>query len=270
MNDSMLVIIRGAGEVASGVAYHLFMEGISEIIMTETENPKVQRRTVSFGEAVYSDEMEIFGVTGKRAKGFTEALSLLENNAIPVVIDPACSLVEKVKNEVLVDGIMAKKNLGTSRDMAPLVVGLGPGFTADEDVDVVIETAEGDCCGDIIREGTAKPNTGISCSIGGYSNERVLWAPKDGTFRSCKAIGEPVEKGEAVGRVNGERLCAEISGTVRGLVRSGLQVSEGQKLGDIDPREIERFGISDRSFAIARGVYQVIKESAFAESRAQK
>lgn len=253
------MVIKGAGEVASGIAHFLFSKNL-EILMTEIPRPTTQRRTVAFAEAVFSGETEVEGIKAEKATNIRDIHEILKNNKIPVLIDPEGEILDNFSPEVLIDGTMAKKNLGTDIDDAKLVIGVGPGFKAGKDVDIVIETAEKAEPGRIISKGGSYPNTGIPCDIMGYTTERVLRAPADGVFKSDREISDSVEEGDIVGKVDGKELRAGISGTVRGLVKDGLEVVEGQKLGDIDPRGLREFGISDRSIEIARGVWKAIND----------
>lgn len=261
MAEELRVVVKGAGEVASGVAHYLFSKGM-QVIMTEVPEPTTQRRTVAFAEAVFSEEVEVEGVKARRAEDVEDVSEILERGMIPVIVDPQGKIVEELKPEVLVDGIMAKRNTGTEKDEAELVIGLGPGFAAGRDADVVVETAEGPAAGKVIYEGSARPDTGVPCEIEGYTTGRVLRAPTGGIFRARKEIADLVEKDEVVGQAGDEEVKAEISGTVRGLIRNGLEVSEGQKLGDIDPRGLKEFGISDRSLEIGKGVWKAIDDLA--------
>ncbi|KXB06776.1 hypothetical protein AKJ52_01610 [candidate division MSBL1 archaeon SCGC-AAA382C18] len=259
MENDLKVVVKGAGEVASGVAYFLFSKDFP-IIMTDVSKPTTQRRTVAFAEAIFSGEIEVEGVKAKKVKTNDDLFAILDDGFIPVVVDPEAGIVDDVNPEILVDGIMAKKNLGTNRKDADLVIGLGPGFSAGEDVDVVIETAEGSSLGEVIQEGEALPNTSMACDIRGYTNERVLRAPSDGIFKTSVKIGDLVEAGDKVGEVGEKKVEAEISGSIRGIVKDGLEVAENQKLGDIDPRGLREFRISDRSLAIANGVWNAIRD----------
>lgn len=258
MNEE-LIVIKGAGEVASGVAHYLSSRGM-KVVMTETPEPTTQRRTVAFAEAVFSAETEVEGIKAKKAEGIEEVYDFLDESVIPVVVDPEGKIIREVRPKVLVDGIMAKRNTGTSKDDADLVIGLGPDFTAGGDVDVVIETIGGQKAGEVIYEGTAQPYTGIPCDIEGYTEERVLRAPANGKFKAQKGISVPVEKGESIGEVANKEVKAKISGTIRGLVKSGIDVSKGQKLGDIDPRGITEFSVSDRSLKIGKGIWNAIND----------
>ncbi len=259
MRSEKTVLIKGAGEVASGVAHYLFSKGF-EVIMTELPKPTVQRRTVSFAEAVFSGEIEVQGIKGKRAENYSEVLDILKQNMIPILIDPESEVVEREGPEIIIDARMAKENLGTTKEEAKLVIGLGPGFEAGKDVDIVIETVDDSNCGKIIESGFSEPNTGVPCNIQGYSSQRVLRAPVEGVFKACKSILDSVEEKEKIGEVDGEEIRAKISGKIRGLLKDGLKVQEGQKIGDIDPRDMEEFGIAERSLEIAEGVWRAIKD----------
>lgn len=260
MKNEKTIVIKGAGEVASGVAHYLFSKGF-KIIMTEIPKPTTQRRTVAFAEAVFSEENEVQGIKGKRAENYSEILDILDQNMISIIVDPESEIVKKVKPKIVIDARMAKENLGTTKEEAELVIGLGPGFEAGKDVDIVVETIDDSNCGEVIESGSAEPDTGIPCNIRGLSSERVLRSPADGVFKAKKGILDLVEDGEKVGEVNGEEIRAKISGKIRGLIKDGLKVKEGQKIGDIDPRDMKEFGISERSFRIAKGVWKAVKKS---------
>ena len=253
-----LVVIRGAGDLATGTALRLHNSGFP-VIMLDIEKPTVIRRTVSFAQALFSGQTEIEGV-----KALHCTLENAENTArsgiIAVVADPGATILDKVKPAVLIDAIIAKKNLGTNRDMAPFTIALGPGFEAGKDVDVVIETKRGHTLGKVIREGCAIPNTGIPGVIGGYGKERVMHSPCSGTFHSFCKIGDIVQAGQAVGEVDGKPVITEISGKLRGLLSDGLYVPEHFKLADVDPRgeEVDHTTVSDKARAIAGGVLEAV------------
>lgn len=255
----MKIVIKGAGEKATGVAYCLFREGM-DVLMTEIENPTTQRRTVSFAEAVYSNKTKVKGVAAQRIDKLEEVERILNKDAIPIFVDPKGDIIDKIKPKVVIDGRMAMKNLGTEITEADLVLGLGPGFEAGQDVDIVIETHEKSEPGKIIRKGSAAKYTGEPPEIKGYSTERVVRSPTEGIFESNKEILDPVKEGETIGQVGEERIEARIAGTLRGIVKSGIRVKQGQKLGDIDPRSVEKYDISDRCLAIGKGVYKAIKK----------
>lgn len=259
MGEGVDVVIKGAGEVASGVAHYLFSKGL-RVVMTEISEPTTQRRTVAFAEAIFSEEIEVEGVRGKKAGCIEDIFKILGEGMIPVLVDPKGRVIGELNSPILVDGIMAKRNLGTKKDDANLVIGLGPGFTAGEDVNAVVETDEEAEVGKVIWEGSARPNTSVPCEIEGYTSERVLRAPTDGIFVTDKKISDEVQVGERVGGIAGKEVKAGISGTVRGIIKDRLKVTEGQKLGDIDPRGLKDFGISDRSLMVGKGVWKVINE----------
>lgn len=260
MKNEKTVVIKGAGEVASGVAHYLFSKEF-KIIMTEIPKPTTQRRTVAFAEAVFTGENEVQGIRGKRAENYSEIWDILDQNMISIIVDPESEIVKKVKPRIVIDARMAKENLGTTKEEAKLVIGLGPGFEAGKDVDIVVETIDDSNCGEVIESGSAKPDTSIPCSIQGLSSERVLRSPADGVFKAKKSILDSVEKGEKIGEVNDGEIRTKISGKIRGLIKDGLKVKEGQKIGDIDPRNMDEFGISERSFRIAKGVWKGFKNS---------
>lgn len=260
-----LVVLRGGGDIASGIAQKIFRSGFPTII-TETENPTMVRRTVSFAECIYSGQMEIEGLFSEMVQEdtltekFHSALSLLEKNIIPVLVDPECEILKLAKPQILIDAILAKKNLGTHKDSAQIVIGVGPGFNAGSDCNAVIETARGHDIGRIIFSGCASENTGVPGPIGGYTTERLLRSPEKGKFKSIKKIGDKVSKGELVAKVDEFEIFSEIPGVIRGLIRDDLSISKGFKVGDIDPRAKPEhcMTISDKSRSIAGGVLEAI------------
>ena len=253
------VLIRGAGEMATGVAHRLHRCHF-RVVMTEIPRPLCIRRKVSFSEAVFEGEQEVEGVRAVLVRDPSEVEGLWQRGLIPVIVDPEARCRETIKPDVVVDAILAKRNTGTWRDFAPLVIGLGPGFKAGEDVDVVIETNRGHDLGRVIYRGEAEPDTGVPGEIAGVSAQRVLRAPADGTFRPVKEIGDRVEAGEVVAWVGDAPLRTEISGVIRGLLREGMEVRKGLKSGDVDPRGKREncFTISDKARAIAGGVLEAI------------
>jgi len=256
---SDLVLVKGAGDLATGVAHRLHRCGF-QVVMTEIEQPTVIRRTVSFAEAVYVGFNTVEGVTAQFVGDALDAADVLKQGEIPVMADPEAKIALQLKPGVMVDAIMAKKNTGTRITDAPLVIGLGPGFTAGIDVHAVIETKRGHNLGRVILEGCAEPNTGIPGYIDGYTSERLIKAPADGIFVPRFDIGSLVKAGEAVGFVDDHPVEAAITGVLRGLIRGGIRVTRGQKIGDIDPRgRVEHcFTISDKARAVAGGVLEAI------------
>jgi xanthine dehydrogenase accessory factor len=258
--SEIVVLIRGAGEMASGVAHRLHQSHF-RLCMIEIRHPLAVRREVAFCEAIYEGEKRVEGVRAKLISKPEEIESIWKKRHIPILIDPDGKKTRGfLKPDILVDAIMAKKNLGTQINDAPLVIGLGPGFTAGKDVHAVIETNRGNNLGKMILNGTAEPDTGIPGEIGGYTIERLLRTMKKGIFHPQKAIGERVNKGSVIAVVDDYPVMAKISGVVRGLLREGVEVKKGMKVGDIDPRGKKEvcFNISDKSRAIGGGVLEAI------------
>lgn len=255
-----LVVVRGAGDLATGTIVRLVKAGFS-VIALETDRPTVIRRTVSLAEAVYEGIAEVEGVKGILANNAAEARRILDSGSVPVLIDKNLSVLDDFHPAVLVDAIIAKRNLGTHRGLAPLVIALGPGFTAGVDADVVIETKRGHTLGSVIRTGTAIPNSGIPGNIGGYAEERVIHSPAAGVFRGVKAIGDIVRKGEVIAYVGDVPVSATIDGKLRGLLHDDLEVPVGFKVADIDPRgeSADHLTISDKARAIAGGVLESVE-----------
>ncbi len=253
------MLIKGGGEMASGVAHRLVHSGFL-VCLTEIAEPKAVRRGVAFSEAVFDGQKRVEDLLATFVKTEAEIWKVWQRKEIPILVDPECQIRRILNPEVIVDAIMAKKNMGTRIDEAPLVIGLGPGFKAGEDVHMVIETNRGHNLGKVILTGEAEPPTGIPGEIMGYTQERVLRAPSSGEFRGRKEIGERVEAGELVGEISGFPVQAKISGVLRGILRDRKHVTQGMKIGDIDPRGIKEycFTISDKARAIAGGVLEAI------------
>jgi xanthine dehydrogenase accessory factor len=255
-----VIAIKGGGEMASAVAWRLFMANLKKIFMMETANPLAVRREVSFCEAVHGEKKEVEGVEGVLAHNLDEVKAIWRKEKIAVIVDPSWQTLKSIRADVVVDAILAKKNLGTSMNDASVVIGLGPGFSAGHDVDMVIETNRGHNLGKILTSGKAERNTGVPGPIAGYDQERVLRAPTNGRFLTSVSIGDLVEKSEIVASVAGEDIAALINGVVRGLIRPRTQVTQGMKVGDIDPRGDTGFcyTISDKARAIAGSVLEAI------------
>jgi xanthine dehydrogenase accessory factor len=258
--NELIVMIRGAGDVASGVAHRLHRSHF-KICMTEISRPLAVRRAVAFCEAVYDGKKKVEGVEARLISGPEKVRAIWKTGCIPVLIDPEGRETRKhLKPDVLVDAIMAKKNLGTRIRDASLVIGVGPGFTAGRNAHAVIETNRGHDLGRVIWKGSAEPDTGIPGEIRGYSIERVLRTMKKGIFHSHKLIGDRVKKGSVVAVVDDFPVIAEINGILRGVLREGTEVEKGMKVGDIDPRAKREycFTISDKARAISGGVLEAI------------
>lgn len=258
--SELIVVIKGAGEMASAVAWRIYMANIRQILMLESASPQAVRREVSFCEAVHDGRKTVEGVEANRADNDDEARQAWRQGKIAVIADPEWKMLDRLQPNVVIDAILAKKNLGTHMREAPLVIGLGPGFVAGHDVHLVIETNRGHNLGRIMTSGTAEPNTGIPGPIGGYAAERVLRAPCDGEFKAACSIGDLVKKGDKVGTVAVDAVLANIDGVLRGLIRSSSRVHRGLKLGDIDPRGNVDYchTISDKARAISGSVLEAI------------
>ena len=255
----MLALIRGAGDLASGVALRLHRAHIF-VVMTDIEKPTAIRRTVAFSEAIVRGETTVEGVTARRVDTPQQALALLKDNIIPVLVDPEGICISALRPDAVVDAILAKRNLGTRITDAPAVIALGPGFTAGVDCHAVVETMRGHTLGRVYYQGSALPNTGIPGLIGGFSGERVLRAPADGTFRALRSIGDQVKEGDVAGTVNGVPMLCTLTGVLRGILADGTEVHAGMKAGDIDPRcKVEHcYTTSDKALSVGGGVLEAL------------
>jgi xanthine dehydrogenase accessory factor len=255
----MLVVIKGAGDLASGIALRLHRSRF-DIIMTDLPVPTAVRRTVAFSEAIRLGSACVEDVKAERAESAAEAYDCLSRGVIPVIPDPEAEIIQSVKPDVVVDAIIAKRNTGTRIDDAPLVIGVGPGFTAGADCDVVIETMRGHTLGRVIWEGSAIPNTGVPGNVGGETIRRLIKAPRAGIFHPEKNIGDIVKEGDRVGNVDGEPVYAQTDGKIRGLLQDGVPVTKGMKSGDVDPRgrSADHLTVSDKALAIGGGVLEAI------------
>lgn len=276
MKKKDLIVVRGAGDLATGTIHRLKKAGF-RLLVLEAEHPAAIRRQVALSEAVYAGSARVEDVEAVRMdvdlaekKNRKELLEqemerIWKKEGVPVLVDPAGLSIAALRPAVVVDAILAKKNLGTTKEMAPLVIALGPGFTAGEDVDVVIETKRGHNLGRVIRSGSAVPNTGIPGIIGGYGKERVMHAQAEGILRNVASIGDIVEARAVIAEIETENgtvpVEASLSGLLRGLIRDGYPVTKGFKIADIDPRKEELqncFTISDKARCIAGSVLEVI------------
>lgn len=255
----MLVLIKGAGDLATGIAHRLKMSGFN-IVMTDIERPTVVRHTVSFASAVYNGTADVEGIRARKCENFEQIKESLEDNSVAVIVDPKATIISTLRPDVVIDAIIAKKNIGTSKSDAKIVIGVGPGFEAGVDVDYVVETKRGHYLGKVITSGSAIPNTGVPGEIGGYSKERIIRAPQEGIFKPLAKIGDGVKKGDIVAYVDDTPVLALMPGTVRGILIKNIKVIQGFKCGDIDPRcNLEHcFTISDKARAIGGGVLEAI------------
>ena len=260
--SKLMVLIRGGGEMATGIAHRLHRCHM-RVVITEIATPTSVRRNVAFAEAVYEGAQTVEGVKAVRIASCDEAYAVWKQDQIPIFVDPDASIREILKPAVVVDAIMAKKNGAAKLTDAPVVIGVGPGFTAGIDVRAVVESNRGHHLGRVIWDGAAESDTGIPAPVHGYTESRVLRVPQTGIFKALRAIGDLITIGESVAEVNGEAIKAEISGQIRGLLRNGIQVEQGIKAGDIDPRGQRGYcdSISDKSRAIAGGVLEAVLHS---------
>ena len=258
--DDHLVVVRGGGDLASGVVYQLHRAGFP-VVVAELESPLVIRRTVAFASAVDEGSIMIEGIKGVLAESPSDAKALTAAGSVPVLVSPGLPVFEPAPS-VVVDARMAKRNLDTRLKQAPLVIGLGPGFVAGVDCDVVIETKRGHRLGRVISSGSAEPDTGIPGDVGGVSVDRVVRATMDGRIEWKVSIGDEVSKGELIGDVDGEAISAPIAGVVRGLITPGFDAHSGLKIGDIDPRaDFDAcFEISDKARLVGAGVLGAVFE----------
>lgn len=259
-----LIIVRGGGDLATGTIYKLKKSGFPVLIL-EVAQPSAIRRNVAFCEAVYQGTQTVENMTCYLAESLAQAQKFLNEGKLAVLVDPAGESIAALNPLAVVDAILAKKNLGTNKRMAPITVALGPGFRAGEDVDAVIETKRGHNLGRVLWVGTAAPNTGIPGIIGGYGIERVIHCPAKGILRNVKKITDTVSKGEVIAVVEMENgivpVEATVDGILRGMIRDGYPVQIGFKMADIDPRIDEYnncFTISDKARCIAGGVLEAI------------
>ena len=300
IKKNLLIICRGAGDLATGIIHRLHRAG-HRVIALETDYPAAIRRQVSFCEAVYDGSAAVEGVTARLVPALTDAETdtetysgindtpaahiasekwdssvieaVLEAGEVPLLIDPKGESIELLKPDVVVDAIIAKKNLGTTINMAPLVIGVGPGFTAGQDVHLVIESMRGHNLARIITDGMARPNTGVPGNIAGFTSERVIHAPAAGYIHDVRKIGDIVQKGDEIARIYPDKesydnalseyvpVNATITGIIRGLIREGYYFRKGFKIADIDPRESELtncFTISDKARSIAGSVLEAV------------
>ncbi|MGO9565961.1 MAG: selenium-dependent molybdenum cofactor biosynthesis protein YqeB [Desulfomonilaceae bacterium] len=230
------ILIRGAGEMATGTACRLHSAGFRKLLMTEIDKPLTVRRMVSFSEALHERSWGVEGVEAKAIQTLDQIATLWQEQRIPILVDPAASSRAAFKPDVLLDAILAKKNLGTTMNDAPLVIAFGPGFCAGKDAHCVVETNRGHDLGRLILQGEAAADTGTPGDIQGHTTLRVLRSPSDGIFESDRHIGSLVQEGELIGQVAGQPVKASLNGVIRGLIRSGTPVSRRLKIGDIDPR----------------------------------
>jgi xanthine dehydrogenase accessory factor len=263
--DKPIIIVRGGGDLATGTIHALWSAGFGVLVL-EVANPSAIRRQVSVCEALFDGEAVVENMRAVKAESLQEAKNVISNGNVAVMIDPNGSCIEALKPEIVVDAIIAKKNMGTNMNMATLTIALGPGFTAGADVNYVVETKRGHNLGRIISSGSAVANTGIPGNIGGYTVERVIHSPAEGTLKIVRNIGNIVEKGELIAVIENNNggateVYASLTGIIRGMIRDGYTVFKGLKIADIDPRKEELkncFTISDKARCIGGSVLEIV------------
>lgn len=255
-----IVIVKSGGDIASGTIQKLHRSGF-RVLVLEIERPTNIRRTVSFSEAVYNGSAIVEDIKAVKVNNQNEIIKAWNQNFVPVIVDPLGEYIQKIKPLAVVDAIIAKKNLGMKKNIAPITIAIGPGFCAGIDVDVVIESNRGHNLGRLIFDGYADENTGSPGNIGGFTKERVIYSPVDGFFRANYEIGDIVKKGDVLASVGDSEVKTLIDGILRGCIRDGMWVSKGLKVMDVDPRldELENCSrISDKARAIAGAVLEAI------------
>lgn len=264
MDAKGIVIVRGGGDMATAVIHRLWRAGF-RVLALESNQPSAIRRQVAISEAVYDGKACVEGMMAIRVDALSQCACVWKNGQVPLYVDPNGTAIDELRPAVVVDAMIAKKNLGTRMDMAPLTIALGPGFTAGHDVHAVVETMRGHNLGRTILSGTAQPNTGVPGRIGGYAAERVIHASHAGVLRHVCAIGDAVKQGETIAVIRDDLeehpVSATISGLIRGLIRDGYKVTKGFKIADIDPRIEEYdncFTISDKARCIAGSVLELV------------
>jgi len=259
--EKKIVVIRGGGDLASGVAVCLHQAGYG-VVVTELPQPLVVRRKVSFAEAVYEGNCEVEGVVGRKANSVEQALATLAEGNVVVLVDPECRCLESLKPVAIVDGRMLKRETASEFGEQWRVIGLGPGFFGGENCWVAIETNRGPDLGRIYYEGSPEPNTGRPAKVMGYSLKRVIYAHRGGLFKTLVEIGDQVEAGEKVAEIDGEPVLSQIKGAVHGLLRDGLKVKAGVKVGDIEPSGERKlcFRVTDKSLEIGASVVKVLRD----------
>lgn len=253
------VIVRGGGDIATGTIYRLHQAGFKVIIL-EIKNPTAIRRTVSFSQAIFDGEVDVEGVKSRLCENAQQVNQAHIDHVIPIIVDPEGDSINAYKPFVVIDAILAKKNLGTHKNLADIVIALGPGFSAGKDVHAVIETNRGHHLGRVIYTGEAETNTGIPGNIEGYTWERVLYSPDNGRIDVLRDIDSIVEVGDVLAEVNGKPVVANIPGLVRGMIQQGTTVFKGMKIADVDPRgaRVDCHTISDKARSIGGAVLEAI------------
>ena len=262
--ETLKIVVRGGGDLATGTIHRLWRAGF-KVLVLECANPSAIRHQVALSDAVYEGRVEFEGMQGVLIAAPKEAETVWQAGNVPVLVDEDCGCITELKPDIVIDAIIAKKNLGTTRDMAPLTIALGPGFCAGKDVDFVVETKRGHNLGRVISEGYAVPNSGVPGIIAGYGKERVLHAEAEGVLHVICDIGEVVEKGQVIAEITTPKgnvpVLASLTGLIRGMIRDGFYVTKDFKIADIDPRKEELtncYTISDKARCIAGSVLELV------------
>ncbi len=259
LQTALCVVVKGGGDLGTGVAWRLHRCGF-RVLVTEIPRPTVIRRAVAFASAVYENEITVDGITARQVTDDAGVATCWKEERVPVLVDPEGAVILRLQPDVVVDAIIAKRNIGTHITDAPVVVALGPGFTAGVDCHAVVETNRGHNLGRVLLQGSAEPNTGAPGIVGGQSARRVLRASAEGRFQALRAIGDRVQAEQVVAYVDDAPVRSQLDGVVRGLLHDGLRVSSGMKVGDVDPRGVVShcFTISDKALALGGGVLEAI------------
>ncbi|SHH61771.1 xanthine dehydrogenase accessory factor [Anaerosphaera aminiphila DSM 21120] len=257
MKDSV-VVVRGGGDIATGSIQKLHRSGF-KVLVLEVERPTAIRRTVAVSDVVYEGEVFVEDLCAVKVEKEDDIYRAWSEKKVPVLVDSKAEILSRITPDVLVDAILAKKNIGTNRNMARGTIALGPGFIAGEDVDIVVETNRGHNLGRLIFKGSASKNTGNPGNILGYTTERVFYSPESGNIKNFKDIGSIVKKGEVISEVSGQEVLSKIDGIVRGLIRDNTEVFKGMKIGDVDPRtDVDYKTISDKARNIGGAVLEAV------------
>ncbi len=253
------VIIRGGGDLASGVVIRLHHAGIG-LVVAEIEKPLAVRRTVSFAEAIYSDFVKIEDISARKVSSFQEAEKVSLQGLIPFIIEPALEHLIAQSPMIIIDAIMTKREPEIKLNSAQLVIGLGPGFVAGKHCHAVIETLRGHNMGRVFWEGSAAADTGLPGSIVSYKVDRVLRAPANGFLEPHAEIGQRLKKGDLIATVSSAEIRALFDGVLRGLIHPSVELTRGMKIGDLDPRDDPSFcyRVSDKALAVGGGVLEAL------------